>query len=122
MKYENIKARKLVSDYIGRPLLNHQSVMALYPEYRFYETIFEIVHHINGDPSDNRLENLYVFKNNGDHMDYHRTIARWSKFLGGKSLKDKIEYLKTFPDLESNLDKLKEMNEKGLTISHYWDD
>lgn len=121
-KISRVKARRLVSDYIGRPLLNHQSLLALYPEYRFYDTIFEIVHHINGDPTDNRLENLYVFKNNGEHTDYHRKLYHWAKFLGGKSPKDKIEYLKTFPDLESNLYELKELNEKGCTISHYWDD
>jgi len=122
IKTSRNNARKLVSDYIGRSLLNHQAMMALEPNFRFYNTIFEIVHHINGDPLDNQLENLYVFKNNGEHIDYHRKIARWSKQLGGKSMKDKIEYLKTFPDLKSNLDELKELNEKGLTVSHYWDD
>lgn len=31
----------------------------------------EVVHHINEIISDNRLENLQLFKNNGEHMSYH---------------------------------------------------
>ena len=33
----------------------------------------EVVHHVNGDPSDNRLENL-VIMDYDDHMAYHRWI------------------------------------------------
>lgn len=32
----------------------------------------EVVHHINGDRLDNRLENLYLFKNNKEHSTLHR--------------------------------------------------
>lgn len=32
----------------------------------------EIVHHINGDRKDNRLENLKIVKGNGDHYVHHR--------------------------------------------------
>jgi len=31
----------------------------------------EVVHHINEIVNDNRLENLQLFKNNGEHMSYH---------------------------------------------------
>jgi uncharacterized protein (DUF1330 family) len=32
----------------------------------------EVVHHINGDRKDNRIENLMLFKNDREHTRYHR--------------------------------------------------
>lgn len=46
--------RELMAASIGRPLLSS-----------------EVVHHINGDPYDNRIENLMLFPNNGAHIRYH---------------------------------------------------
>jgi hypothetical protein len=37
-----------------------------------YLTSLEVVHHINEDRSDNRIENLMMFKNNSEHLAYHR--------------------------------------------------
>ena len=34
----------------------------------------EVVHHINGNKQDNRIENLMVFNNNGEHTKYHKEI------------------------------------------------
>ena len=36
----------------------------------------EIVHHINGDTLDNRIENLMLFSGQGDHMRHHETARR----------------------------------------------
>ena len=60
IKLSRIKARKLVSDYIGRNLWTDQMMTSLYPEYKYCFTMHEVVHHINGNPSDNRNENLLV--------------------------------------------------------------
>lgn len=32
----------------------------------------EVVHHINGNKHDNRPENLMVFRDSKEHMEYHR--------------------------------------------------
>jgi len=32
----------------------------------------EVVHHINQNHSDNRIENLILFENNGKHRNYHK--------------------------------------------------
>lgn len=31
----------------------------------------EVVHHLNGNPSDNNPDNLFVFDSQGDHAHYH---------------------------------------------------
>lgn len=36
-------------------------------------TATEVVHHINEDKRDNRLENLMLFASSGEHMRHHRT-------------------------------------------------
>lgn len=35
----------------------------------------EVVHHLNGNPKDNRIENLMIFENNQEHMKFHREIG-----------------------------------------------
>lgn len=113
--------RNRTEKYIGRVLFTERLMFTKYPEYRFCSEVDEVVHHIDGDRSNNELSNLYVFRNNRQHTDYHQKVKTWANGLCGKTLDEKIEYLKTFPDLHSNLDEMKELHEKGRTLSHYMD-
>jgi len=36
----------------------------------------EVVHHINKDTKDNRIENLRLFKNNSEHKKYHDELRK----------------------------------------------
>ena len=49
-----------------------------------YLKLKEVVHHINGNKSDNRLKNLYLFKSHSEHM---KMDNRWHK---GSRLKSNL--------------------------------
>ena len=115
-------ARKKVENHIGRTLFSTHTLGVGYPNIKLYDDIDEVIHHINRDQSDNRPENLYVFRNTRKHADYHNEIRKWSFGLCGKTLEEKIAYLSTFPDLKSNLNHLKELSEKGMELSEYVDE
>ena len=37
----------------------------------------EVVHHINENKQDNRIENLMLFKNNKEHMKFHTKLKQF---------------------------------------------
>jgi len=50
----------------------------------------EVVHHINGNPSDNRIENLMLFVKNEDHMGWHKLQRKETKLLKANFLVQEI--------------------------------
>ena len=62
-------------------IMEHRLVMAEYLGRKL--TREEIVHHIDEDRLNNRIENLMLFKNNGEHLAYHGKSKKergWRKF------------------------------------------
>jgi hypothetical protein len=39
----------------------------------------EVVHHINGNPSDNHPDNIFIFSNRGDHARHHLTQRNFNR-------------------------------------------
>ena len=66
--------RKKTNGYVMEHILIAEKILGRFVKKE------EHIHHINEVKSDNRPENLYLFKNNSDHMSYHfhwgRTIPK----------------------------------------------
>ena len=82
--FPNYKGRKLDSGYVliynpDHPysegtghIYEHRLVMEAH--IGRYLTKEEVIHHIDGDKENNKIENLMLFKNNSDHLRYHKKI------------------------------------------------
>jgi len=56
-RYGQMVARRVMAKHLGRRL-----------------EILEVVHHIDGDCSNNEIDNLMVFSSNSEHIKYHHSL------------------------------------------------
>jgi hypothetical protein len=87
---KNKRGRKELDGHILIKQINHPfAKKGWVPEHRYvveknigrYLESDEIVHHINMDKKDNRIENLHVFKTNTEHFLSHGTLNKCVKKL-----------------------------------------
>ena len=83
----------------------------------------ERIHHINGNKTDNRIENLELMKNNGDHMKKYHNDGWKQRETGGEVppeiIHKIINYIYTEPQTFDECFCGREIEARNLCSRHY---
>jgi hypothetical protein len=105
----------------GKRILQHRHVMEQYIGRKLHKD--ERVHHINSNRTDNRIENLQLYKNNGDHIrEHHPAIWKLRKKNGEYSaeiIKNILDTIAQAPNPSQNCFCGKPFFAKNLCSKHY---
>lgn len=99
-KYGEGNPRKIMEDYLGRKLRKE-----------------ERVHHIDGDPLNNNIENLKLCKNQSEHMKKYHGV---DSVLNKEYIKRREQWLRS-DDGRKFLDKIEDLDFEMMTDSKYDD-
>lgn len=77
--YFYIKKEGYYNANINGYVREHRYVMEQYLKRRLNKK--EVIHHINGDKLDNRIENLELLKNQTEHLKKHLRLRNKGKFI-----------------------------------------
>lgn len=73
--YESVKKTKKHPNKREKGVLHHRVLMEEFISKmlgeKYYLTKEQVVHHIDGDRMNNKINNLLVFKNNSNHIKFH---------------------------------------------------
>jgi len=105
----------------GERMLHHRYIMEQHLRRKLKSN--ERIHHINGNKTDNKIDNLELIKNNGEHMrKYHPDVCRSRKNAPPYSSEEIANVLQRINEPSGNYIECfcgKKINSRNLCEKHY---
>lgn len=89
-KHKSVNGYILIKNYTHQNRNSHneilEHILVMSKHINRPLTKSEIVHHIDGDRTNNKIENLYLYKNRKEHQEGHHSINKLIKVLLDKNI------------------------------------